>query len=554
MKKSIHYTWKVLDRSERKHFLGLAFADVFVSLLDIVSLFLLLWTVHRLVQPNSQGSFGFLPNQFFSIDPLIALACILLIFCFKNTGAYVLVKAQHRLSAAVAIRISENNLKRYQQSDFVEYVQVDSSEHIRKIAFQPFEFCQHVLSGLQQMITQASLVLISAIGIMLVSAKLFLLLMAILLPPAAFCFYLVKKQLQKTRVKIRTSNEKSYRFLFDALKGYVEANIFHRNDFFLRRFVHARREFSKNLFSVLSLQSMPARLIEIFAVVGLVTLVLIARWTGDEQDSSFLTVGAFMTAAYKIIPGLVKLINIGGQVKAFEYLPGDLTTGGLSLPNDGLIKSAIYSVDVKGLCFKYQDQTMLERFSLSMQRGDFIGINGRSGKGKTTLLNLLLGFLPQQAGEILLNDLATDAEDRKAFWSAIAYVRQQNFLIHDSILRNITLEENGFDESRLSYAVKESGLDEVIKQFPEGLEKVISENGKNISGGQQQRIALARALYKNADLILLDEPFNELDKASEIKLLKHFRQLSDNGKIVVMITHNQASLRYCSKTISLDED
>lgn len=92
-----------------------------------------------------------------------------------------------------------------------------------------------------------------------------------------------------------------------------------------------------------------------------------------------------------------------------------------------------------------------------------------------------------------------------------------------------------------------------IAQFPEGLNKMIMENGKNISGGQQQRITIARALYKNADLILLDEPFNELDEDAEISLLKHFRELAQQGKLVILITHNKKSLSYCTKIISLDE-
>ena len=93
----------------------------------------------------------------------------------------------------------------------------------------------------------------------------------------------------------------------------------------------------------------------------------------------------------------------------------------------------------------------------------------------------------------------------------------------------------------------------MVDQSPDGINKEITENGKNISGGQQQRIAIARALYKDAELVLLDEPFNELDERSAESLAQYFKQLSANGKIVIMITHDSKSLSYCNKIISLDE-
>ena len=98
----------------------------------------------------------------------------------------------------------------------------------------------------------------------------------------------------------------------------------------------------------------------------------------------------------------------------------------------------------------------------------------------------------------------------------------------------------------------EFDLEALIGQFAEGLKKVVSENGKNISGGQRQRIAIARALYKDADLIILDEPFNELDEASSILLLHYFKAMAEEGKMIILITHEQKSLSSCNKIISLN--
>jgi ABC-type bacteriocin/lantibiotic exporter with double-glycine peptidase domain len=168
-------------------------------------------------------------------------------------------------------------------------------------------------------------------------------------------------------------------------------------------------------------------------------------------------------------------------------------------------------------------------------------------------LNLLLGFLTPDQGEIFINGVRVATPDIKKYWPSISYVRQQAFFIHDTALRNITFEEEEYNTPNLTSALAVSGANRMLEQFPEGLAKIITENGKNISGGQQQRISLARAVYKDADLILLDEPFNELDEDSSIILLNHFKDLAARGKMIIMITHDKESLSYCNKIISLDE-
>jgi ABC-type bacteriocin/lantibiotic exporter with double-glycine peptidase domain len=340
----------------------------------------------------------------------------------------------------------------------------------------------------------------------------------------------------------------------DALKGYVEANIYNRNHFFLNRFVHYRQKFSAYHFDSLSLQALPARAIEIFAVLGLFILIALAKWTGNNDSAAFLTIGAFMAAAYKIIPGIVKIVNIVGQIKAYELSVVGLNQNPAEKGhNITQAQEPICSVQFRNVSFCYENLPILKNFSFDIESGDFVGITGKSGKGKTTILNLLLGFLTPSSGEILINNNVVNKKTIKKFRPFISYVRQQTFLIYDSIRSNITLEEETSDKKNLQLAIQMAGVDDMELSSSEGMNKVITENGKNISGGQQQRIALARALYNNADLILLDEPFNELDEASEGSLLNHFKQLAEAGKIIVLVTHNKKSLGYCDKIISLDE-
>jgi len=552
LKRIFYNTWRILTKKERKQFRFLSLLDIVIAITDILSLVILLWLIQFYIQPAGSVDASFLPHWLSNKHSLALIALFLLLFAVKNFAGYQVTKAQYRFISDVAVRISANNLINYQQASFKEFIQIDSSVQVRKIGFQPFEFCQYVLSGIQQVITQSCLILISVMAIVLFNAKLFLLLLCILLPPVIVVFYFIKKKLTTAKLEVRSSNERSFQYLMDALKGWVEGNIYNRNHFFLNRFVEHRCKFSHHLFHSLSVQSLPGRVIELFAVLGLFILIAIAQWSGAEN--SLVTIGAFMAGAYKIIPGLVKIINITGQIKAFEFSVNDILQNKEQKEIPDSAKPCIQSVQFKNVSFSYGENAVLQQLNFTLTKGDFVGISGRSGRGKTTIFNLLLGFLTPDDGHILVNGCCAKKEILQQLWPSVAYVRQQPFFIHDSIAKNITLMEDEHDNDKLKKAVCVSGLAEFISQFPEGFKKVITENGKNISGGQQQRIALARAIYKDADLILLDEPFNELDKASERCLLIHFQKMAAGGKLVVMITHDQESLSYCNKIISLDED
>lgn len=551
MKNTVKNILAVLDKKEKKHFFVLVLLDILISVLDILFLAGLLWIIQFYIQPDHSYSLSFLPAWLANRDSVLFIALFVVFFSIKNMLGYIISRGHARFINTVAIRLSYNNLLNYQHAGFAEFVNTDSSVHIRKICFRPFDFAQYMLSGIQQIITQLSLMGLSFLAIILFNAKLFLLLLLLLLPPVILVFWFVKKRLAAFKKNIQTSNERSFRYVMDALKGWVEGNIYARNDFFGQRFIKARRIFSTHLFDSLALQTLPARIIEIFAVLGLFILIVLAKWTGNDNSGMLITIGAFMAAAYKIIPGMVKVINISGQMRAYEFSLDELDKK--EFRPAGIGTDNIQSIELKNISFQYGSVTLFGDLSLAAQQGDFIGITGESGKGKTTLFNILLGFLPLTKGEMLINNKPVDSEAIKNYWPGIACVRQQGFFIHDTLIRNITLEEDDHDNALLQNALMVSGLDEVMKQFPEGREKMITENGKNISGGQQQRVAIARALYKNAPLILLDEPFNELDEEATQSLLEHFKKMAAGGKTILMITHDKKSLLYCNKIISLDE-
>lgn len=188
---------------------------------------------------------------------------------------------------------------------------------------------------------------------------------------------------------------------------------------------------------------------------------------------------------------------------------------------------------------------------MHLKSGDFVGLAGTSGIGKSTIINLLLGFIEEKSGDILFNGVKHNAAERMQYWQRISYAQQRCNLINNSVAVNITLAEENYDEAKMKEAISIARLDGFIRQQPDGLNKQITENGRNISGGQRQRINLARALYKDADLLILDEPFSELDEHAETDILKSLQQLQKKGVMILMISHKKENLDYCNKTYIL---
>ncbi len=528
--------------------------DILVSVLDILSLAILLWIIRFYSHPEETTK---LPGWMRDENPLMPVALFFLFFTIKNAAAYLLQRAEFCFVYRVAARLSEKNLQSYLQGDYQDYAGTDSSVHIRRISQHPIEFAHYVLSGIQQLITQSMLVLASLVAILWFDAKLFALLFVILVPPVLLIAFLSRKRMKAARTQTKSTSERSLQYLKEGLAGYIESSIYRRQDFFVKRYFGWQQQLNDQLAGLQSVQGLSGRLLEVVAVLGLFILLLINKWAGPGAAFDIVVIGAFMAAAYKIIPGIVKLLNHSGQIRAYAFTVNDLLekmqAADGSVNNEGPVDE-IGSLEFRNVSFSYGDKKVISQLNFSAGRGNLIGISGISGRGKTTLLNLLLGFANQDAGEILFNEMPADLSKRKQYQARISYVKQQAFLIHDTVRCNITLEDKEEDKTKLQHALEVTGLDELLKTWPEGLDKLVTENGKNISGGQRQRIVIARAIYRDADLVILDEPFNELDKASESLLLQHFREMANAGKIVLLVTHNHDCFSFCNKIIALDED
>lgn len=540
----------LLRSSERKRWLLLTAAAALISLADIACLALLLALVSYYTTTLQSGHWSWLPGWWTDTGSLLPLLIILLLFLLKNILAYSVNRAQSAQVYQVASRISRDQLSRYFNSDYKEYVARDTAVTGHRISHQPIEFAHYILSGIQILFTELVLSTASLIAILYFNSRLFLLLVLLLGPPLFLATRLAHRKLKTVRAQVQTDAEQSAQYLDEGLEAYIEGNMYQKQSFFTNRYVYRQERLNKHLATLQVTQGMPARLVEVFAVLALVLLIAAGHYYGHYID--FVVIGAFLAAAYKVIPGILRMTNSIAVMHTYAYTISNLSeqlpvtvTAGISTP-------APQQISFRDISFSHNGKVLFQQFSCSLQRGDIIHLSGDSGKGKTTLLQLLTGFLAPDSGSIYLDEQAATISSLVANRQHIAYVKQQNFLIHDTISHNITLDAAAPDQQRLENAISRSGLRPFINADPEGIHKIITDSGRNISGGQRQRIAIARALYKQATILVLDEPFNELDEAAERQLLQEWQQLAQSGTMILLVAHSTIVSEYCNKTIIID--
>jgi ABC-type multidrug transport system fused ATPase/permease subunit len=551
LKKITSAILSILNQKEKMMMYTHIILDLVIGMLDIAFLGLLLLVIN--FYTTGSGSNNFLRFQsLFNKNSLLLISIFFMLFSLKNWFGYRVSKSRDFFFYNVASRLSKRNMWHYLKDDYNKFVTVDSSVYIRKISQQPIEFSNYILTNVQQVVSQSVLIFFTIIGILFYHPALFLSLFLLLLPPVILLAFFIKRKLKHVRSSSKITSQMTLQYLKESLSGYIESNVYNKNDFFSDRYYRYQRQLNENIATMQTLQGLPPRLIEVFAVLGFFILIAINRSPMDKHAIGLLDIGVFMAASYKIIPGIVKILNSTGQIKTYEFVLDDLSADLSVDDNTDVPKTNIHSIEFKQVGFHYKDHQILKDLSFEIVPGDFAGISGPSGLGKTTIINLLLGFLEQEKGAIFVNHAAVDSTGRQQYWNRISYVKQQPFFINDSILKNVTLTDDIYGPAKLADALNFSGFAGILDQYADGIDKQITENGKNISGGQRQRLMLSRALYHDFDLLILDEPFGEIDDAAEKEILNKIKLLAKKGKMIIMVTHNLASLSLCNKIISLD--
>jgi ABC-type multidrug transport system fused ATPase/permease subunit len=555
LKSIIRSILTIINQKEKKRLALFILLNTLITLTDVFSVVCLLFVIKFYTQPFAvHQNNPLLAKLFAGKNTVLPVLVLIALFIIKNIAGHWVYKKQVKYIGGIAVRLSQQNLAAYLDGSYHDYATIDSAVFTRKIIHQPTEFTQYVLQSAQQIITESLLIIFSITALMIYNGKLFIIVFLTLLPAIVILSWITKKRIEKIKKNIKSVVEQLLQYVNETLRGYVESNIYHKNSFFVDRHKKAQQTVGNYVADMQTVQDLPPRIFEVFAILGLFVLIVAIKYATTLSNADVVIVGAFMAAAYKIIPSVSKIINLARLVETYQYAIEGTINHSEEQRQQVISTQNIGSIEFRNIHFWYDKLKVLEEFNCSIDSGSFIGLSGDSGSGKTTLLQLLLGFYTPISGAILFNGDVVDDKARVSYWNKIAYVKQEPFILHDSILNNIILFEEGYNKDLLNEIVAITGLREVIDRFQDGIHQQIMEAGKNLSGGQRKRLAIARALYKNADLILLDEPFSELDEASELKMLRYLKQLALSGKTIILISHSQNSFQLCDTVINVSRD
>ncbi len=254
----------------------------------------------------------------------------------------------------------------------------------------------------------------------------------------------------------------------------------------------------------------------------------------------------YINAIAYAAPIVEKLFDDIGDLKnKHDHDNDNMEIKKLNFKNYISFNSVTYGYDSKSL--------FLNNLNFKIKKNSIVGIIGSSGSGKTTILNLLIGFFNPISGEIFVDDQnINNLDDHRSWLANIGYVPQNSFIFDDTIYNNISLgfSNDNRDEQKLKSALEKSQLVDFTKNLKNGLNTPLGELGSKISGGQKQRIALARVLYQNKDIIILDEATNSLDKKTELKFLENLKKLKDK-KTIIIVSHDIGVMDICDNIFEI---
>ena len=425
-----------------------------------------------------------------------------------------------------------------------------------------YTFVVGVLRPIATLVSEALLLGMLFLSIAIYNPSVALLALVVFIPAATLFYSLMRVRLGRYGNIENEAQRRKYRDVIDTYRGYTDIEINNAFD-------HQLASFDREVDAIIgvgrknaTISMLPQSFTEIGLALGMAILVAYSATSGGEGTK--ILFGLFAVAALRLLPSVRSIMGAWGALRYNRYTVDILreakNNSAATAPNRTNERLSFNDkIEVRNIAFRFEDSdhdTLLD-FSLTINKGEKVGINGESGAGKTTLLNLLLGLYTPTEGEIVIDGIALDKSLLRKWQNSIGYVSQGVFLADSTLLANIALglDDSEIDMKRIEAAVEAASLSEFVASLPNGLQTRIGECGSLLSGGQRQRIGIARALYKQADILFFDEATSSLDSATEQSINQAIEHLSSSHKnlTIVVVAHRESSLSYCDRIITLEK-
>lgn len=424
-----------------------------------------------------------------------------------------------------------------------------------------YSFVMGYLGGIMRLLGEIVFVLLLLSALLVYSPHATLMAVCAFVPVVVFYILLIRKPLAQMSKKENEIRREQNRLLYEAFKGYSEVQV---NDVFpsiQRRFSEGLADISRYRIRSGIIQSIPSYLLELSVVVVVAVMLIFSFTTGTPADAMFL--GIFTVALLKLLPSVKGIISSISALNATAYTKEviqDINTPiTYNLLHDDKIKpmSFEHQIEVRSLSFQFpdDDQMLFDELSFTIKKGSHFGIKGRTGSGKTTLFNILLGLYPQAEGSVIIDGTPLTKDNVASWHKIIGYVPQDVFVADATILENVSLgmEKSKIDRNKAMKVLEYASLKEFVDSLPEGLDTKLGESGCKMSGGQRQRLGIARALYKDARVLFFDEATSSLDVQTEQEVNTAIEKLSNEHKelTTVVISHRDSTLSFCDEIFEI---
>lgn len=531
----------MLEPEERRRGLKMTVSACLSAALDFIGLAALMPVLYFLLEGGQTRHTAL----------LFCLAAFLII-SLKSVAIILLTRYQNKCLMSFYKRLSLSLFSSYYRKGLLFIREQGSSKLGYEINVMCYAFTNSLLASLYRMFGEILLILFITIALLVINGTSVFLLYVSFLPFMLVYFFGIRKRVREFGNDDMAAKRRQSRIVLDTFRGFPELEVYGASGAVRNSFIDGIDIISRNRIRLDTILRLPLLLSELSVAAGL--SLLVAFGEGDIR----ILLGTFTVAAFRILPALRTILAGWTQIQNSACCLDTIEEGLRdSLPDVSVDSEPIsfrHSIDVNNLTYSYPDGVcILKNFSCSVTKGEYVGIKGPSGVGKSTFFNLLIGLISPASGKILIDGTPLSDSTRLSWMKLIGYVPQDVFIFKGTLAENIALGDKEINYARISEILRKVGLRKLECSLPEGVRTVMDEAGTKLSGGERQRIGIARALYKNAEVLFLDEATSALDDDTERGInhtLLDLRQ-SYRGLTILSIAHRESSLQYCDRLITI---